>query len=224
MKIQLRHIALPVVFAGVLMAWGGPGYKNAEQLSVTEKSIPVSTPDSTLKEGDLIFQSSSSGQGLAIQMATGSKYNHVGMLYKKNGKLMVLEAMQPIKITALESFISRGDNKHYVVKRLKENVLNDSILTLMHKEADKHVGKNYDLYFGWDDSLIYCSELVWKIYDRTLGIQVGTLQKLKDFDLSNPIVQYKLAERFGDDIPYEENVISPARIFESDKLATVLEK
>ena len=224
MKIQLRHIALPVVFAGVLIAWGGLGYKNAEHLSATEKSVPVSKSDSTLKEGDLIFQSSSSGQGLAIQMATGSKYNHVGMLYKKNGKLMVLEAMQPIKITPLESFIARGDNKHFVVKRLKEQLLNDSILNLMHKEADKHVGKNYDLYFGWDDSLIYCSELVWKIYDRTLGIQVGTLQKLKDFDLSNPIVQYKLAERFGDDIPYEENVISPARMFESDKLATVLEK
>jgi uncharacterized protein YycO len=223
MKVQLRHIALPVVFAGVLMAWGGLNHKNAEQSSATRKSTPASISDSTLKEGDLVFQSSSSGQGLAIQMATGSRYNHVGMLYKKNGTLMVLEAMQPVKVTSLETFIARGDNRHYVVKRLKEDMFNDSILKLVHKEADKHVGKNYDLFFGWDDSLIYCSELVWKIYDRTLGIQVGTLQKLKDFDLSNPIVQYKLAERFGNTIPYDENVISPARIFESDKLTTVIE-
>ena len=68
---------------------------------------------------------------------------------------------------------------------------------------------------------IYCSELIWKIYKRATGIELGKLQKLKDFDLTNETVKKKHKERYADKIPTDETVISPAAIFECDKLETV---
>ncbi|MNT72775.1 hypothetical protein D3C72_2114080 [compost metagenome] len=83
------------------------------------------------------------------------------------------------------------------------------------------LGKNYDATFEWSDSRIYCSELIWKIYQRGAGIEVGKLEKLKDFDLSSAEVKSKLKERYGNQIALEETVISPASIFNSELLTTV---
>ena len=65
--------------------------------------------------------------------------------------------------------------------------------------------------------------LIWKIYQRATGIEIGKLQKLSDFDLTNEAVKQKMKERFGDKIPTEETVISPAAIFDSELLTTVKE-
>jgi uncharacterized protein YycO len=91
----------------------------------------------------------------------------------------------------------------------------------MKMEANKFMGKNYDLTFEWDDERIYCSELVYKIYKRGAGIEVGKLQKLSEFDLSNPIVKAKLVERYGTKIPLDEPVISPGAIFTDTNLMEV---
>jgi hypothetical protein len=77
------------------------------------------------------------------------------------------------------------------------------------------------LTFEWDDERIYCSELVYKIYKLGAGIEVGKLQKLSEFDLSNPIVKAKLVERYGTKIPLDEPVISPGAIFTDTNLMEV---
>jgi uncharacterized protein YycO len=87
--------------------------------------------------------------------------------------------------------------------------------------GQKFIGKKYDFTFGWTDEKIYCSELVWKIYDRALGVQIGKLEKLGDLDLSNPIVKNVLKNRYGNHIPQKEIVISPESIYESDQLETI---
>jgi hypothetical protein len=119
--------------------------------------------------------------------------------------------------------MARGEKGHCVIKRLKDadSVLNGQALAGIHKLIPDFEGKHYDLTFGWDDSTIYCSELVWKLYDRALGIQVGKLRKLGDFDLSSPVVQGKMKQRYGDHVPLEETVISPADIFNSELLQTI---
>ena len=86
------------------------------------------------------------------------------------------------------------------------------------------LGHNYDLYFGWSDDRIYCSELIWKVYERGLDRRLGQLQQLHDFDLSNPAVQVKLRERYGRNLPLAETVISPVSIFNSPELVTVLRR
>ena len=176
-----------------------------------------------IKNGDLIFQTSLSQQSLAIQLATKSKYSHCGLIFKDQDKLYVFEAVQPVKRTPLDNWIARGQDAKYVIKRLKnaDEVLTPQTLQKLKVEGEKLSGKNYDLTFEWSDEKIYCSELIWKIYKRATGIEIGKLEKISDFDLTNPAVKKKMRERYGNKIPTDEIVISPAAIFDSPLLMTV---
>ncbi len=179
--------------------------------------------DEALKNGDLIFQTSLSSQSKAIQLATKSKYSHCGIIYLEGSSFYVFEAIQPVKKTPLDKWIKRGQNGKYVVKRLKnaDQVLTPATLAKMKRAGDKFNGKDYDLTFEWSDDKIYCSELIWKIYQRAAGIEIGKLAKISTFDLSSEPVKQKMKERYGDKIPMDETVISPAAIFDSDLLLTV---
>lgn len=180
----------------------------------------------TLHEGDLIFHSSLSAQSQAIQLATHSPYSHCGLLYKKDGEWQVFEAVQPVKLTPLARWIARGQGQHFVVKRLRDaaTTLTPAALANLRAAGQPLLGRGYDLAFNWSDKQIYCSELIWKVYDRGLHRQLGQLQQLRDFDLSHPAVQAKLRERYGAQLPLSEPVISPASIFRSPALVTVVSR
>ena len=85
-------------------------------------------------------------------------------------------------------------------------------------------GRAYDLAFEWSDSRIYCSELVWKLYQRALGIRIGELQRLRDFRLEDPAVRARLQERYGKRVPLQERVISPAAMHDSTLLVTIAQR
>jgi hypothetical protein len=213
----------------VLMSAGIYAFVYLPAKGIKVKANVEATTDiqDTFQSGDIIFQSSHTGQSLAVQLATHSPYSHCGMIWWEGGNCYVLEAVSPVKVTPLEEFITHGDGGHYVIKRvsgLREKIsMVEFIQKLDETFAEKYKDKPYDIYFGWGNDKIYCSELVWKLYKETTGLEVGKLQKLKEFDLTNPIVKKKLKERYGNHIPYEESVISPASIFDSPLLETVAE-
>ena len=198
-------------------------YDPKHRLDYAKKEVKILTEDYELRDGDLIFQTSLSQQSQAIQLATKSKYSHCGLIYKDGKEYYVFEAVQPVKRTPLDKWIARGKNGKYVIKRLKsaDQILTTSTLTMMKKIGEEFKGKNYDLTFEWSDEKIYCSELIWKIYKRATGIEIGKLEKISDFDLTNPAVKKKMRERYGNKIPTDEIVISPAAIFDSPLLMTV---
>lgn len=175
------------------------------------------------KSGDIIFQTSKSEQSEAIQLATESKYSHIGILYKDSNEYMVLEAVQPVKMTPLEDWIAQGENKDYVVKRLLGVVktISEDDISKMEALGKSYLGKDYDPYFEWSNKAFYCSELVWKMYKKGLGIELCKTKKMKDFKLDNPKVAEKLNERYGDKIPQNQKVVSPADIFNSELLETI---
>ncbi|MFD0320350.1 YiiX family permuted papain-like enzyme [Lysobacter gummosus] len=173
-----------------------------------------------LRDGDLIFQTSRSAQSLAIQRATGSRYSHMGVILHRGGKPWVYEATGPTVYAPLRSWIARGEGGHYVIKRLRAP-LNAQQQARLRKQADAFGGRAYDLSFEWSDDRMYCSELVWKMYDRALGIRIGALQRLGDFKLDDPAVKAKLRERYGSKVPLNEPVISPAAMYDSPLLVTV---
>jgi uncharacterized protein YycO len=180
-------------------------------------------PPAAIQSGDIIFQTSGSGQSEAIQLATNSVYSHMGIIYENNGEYQVYEAVQPVKLTPLREWIKRGENGHYVIKRLKdaETILTPEVLKAMKKAGEPYMGKPYDLYFEWSDDKIYCSELVWKIYQQATGLEIGQLEQLSDFDLSSEVVKSLMKERYGNRIPLNEKVISPGAMFRSELLVTV---
>ena len=176
-----------------------------------------------VREGDLIFQTSRSAQSLAVQQATGSVYSHMGMVLLQQGKPHVLEASKTVRFTPLADWIAQGEGTRYVLKRLRDadQRLSPAAVRKLHAAATLLIGKSYDLVFAWSDQQMYCSELVWKIYDRALGIRVGTLQKVRDFSLTSLEVQARMRERYGNAVPLDETVISPVAMFDSPLLVNV---
>lgn len=222
MKRKVLPIVLLLLISLVVFAKDSFSQLIFRKGSTNEIGLSFSSSDE-LREGDLIFQTSRSSQSKAIQLATKSKYSHCGIVFKEGDSFYVFEAVQPVKRTPLAQWIARGEKGEYVVKRLKnaEQTLTPEVLQKMKEIGKGFYGKNYDLAFEWTDEKIYCSELIWKIYKRSAGIEIGNLEKLGDFDLSSEQVKRKIKERYGNKIPTEELVISPASIFESELLTTV---
>ncbi|MEO5583889.1 MAG: YiiX family permuted papain-like enzyme [Flavobacteriales bacterium] len=221
--------ALVLVLSAVAVLWGlNVYYLPSLRIQQADIALLALTDKHLLQDGDIIFQTSRSAQSQAIQLATGSKYSHCGLIFQADtGKQewYVLEAVQPVKWTSLARWIARGEGGHYVVKRPSTKpALTDQTLDAVKRAGEQFLGKNYDLYFGWSDERMYCSELIWKAYHTATGLEIGKLQKLRDFDLSDPIVAKKLKERYGAKLPLDEEVISPVSIFDSPLLSTIAEK
>lgn len=223
MKKILIIVLAFILLGGVFIKW--KYYSPNVLLIKAKEEVAILSDADLLKNGDIIFQNSKSTQSKAIELATHSPYTHCGIIYIKDHEYYVLEAVQPVKITSLASFIARGNAGRYVIKRLKNagHLLSDSVLNNMKTIGNQLLGKDYDITFEWSDDKIYCSELVWKIYKRGAGIELGKLATLKDFDLSNELVKRIMRKRYGNNINYHEKVISPAAVFGSDQLETVNE-
>ena len=223
----MKKSIILVVFLGLILISGlyakRKFYDPKYRLENAKTEVKQLADNDEIKNGDLIFQTSLSGQSKAIQLATKSKYSHCGLIYKEGNNYFVFEAVQPVKRTPLNKWIARGQDGKFVIKRLKnaDKILSPTILAKMKQVGDQFDGKNYDLTFEWSDDKIYCSELIWKIYQRATGIEIGKLEKLSDFDLTNEAVKEKMKERYGDKLPTEETVISPASIFDSELLFIV---
>ncbi|MEM7248565.1 MAG: YiiX family permuted papain-like enzyme [Acidobacteriota bacterium] len=176
-----------------------------------------------LKDGDLVFHVSQSSQSQAIQAATDSPYSHVGLVVHRDGQPMVLEAISKVSLTPLAEWIARGENGHYVAKRLRDPapLERPGVRQRMFAVGRPFLGRSYDLVFGWGDGKIYCSELVWKVYERGAGIELCPLRKLHEFDLDDPVVASKIAERYGDRVPLDQPVVAPSDLFDSPLLETI---
>ena len=92
-----------------------------------------------LRDGDIVFRSEEGRFAQAIQLATHSPYNHVGMVLYRNGKPYVFEAVGPVKYTPLEEWIQGAKGGQYAVKRLKDadKVLTPEVLKKLNALARK---------------------------------------------------------------------------------------
>jgi len=189
------------------------------------KNISAVASSEQFQDGDLIFQTSESSQCEAVRIATNSKFSHCGIVYAINGNLFVFEAVQPVKLTPFSEWIQHGKEGKYAVKRLKNaaQVLNPVTIQKMKEYSQQFNGKEYDAYFEWTDTRIYCSELIWKIYKNAADIELCKLRELKSFNLTDARVQKILKERYGNDIPLQEKVVAPSDLYESDLLTTVVD-
>ena len=211
-KFRITFLLLTILSVSILLTTN----------SCSKKTDTTKIP--SFNNGDIIFHTSKSRQSEAIQKVTKSEFSHVGIIYKtEKGKFYVYEAVQPVKLTKLDKWIRNGLDGKYAVKRLKKAsfLLTTENLKKLKKEGEKYKGKNYDIMFNWSDKEIYCSELIWKMYKKSLNIEIGKLQKFKDFDMSDPAAQRIKQARYGDKLPLDEVVITPVSMYESDLLELV---
>ena len=174
-----------------------------------------------LQNGDIVFSGSTAGQGGAIIAATGSPYTHCGIVFLSDGKPMVLEAVQPVSVVSLEIFKSRSKPGTFMARRLKVP-LAAANYQLARTWAEAQVGKNYDPHFRWDDDTLYCSELVWKIYQHG-GVELCATRRFRDYHLDDPKVKKLVGERYGsiEKMSLDERVVAPADLATSPLLVAI---
>lgn len=178
-----------------------------------------------LETGDLVFQRSRSGQSEAVAAATGSEYTHMGLVLERDGRTMVLEASSTVRLTPYDAFVARGIDGEVVVKRLRDGHarLDAASRARIRAEGRRLVGTPYDTRFEWSNDAMYCSELVYKVLERSIGVRVGALAPAGSFDLEHPAVRQLMARRFRRNaLREEEPVISPAAMFDDPALETIL--
>ena len=188
-------------------------------------AVPMETvpPHYSPQEGDLIFQTSKSQQGPLIQIATQSVYSHVGVVYIKNGAPWVFEASSKVKLTPLKDWISRGEGGWYTAKRLRDadKLMTPEARTSLKSAGQKFVGREYDVLFQWSDNKIYCSELVWKLYQEGLGLELAPLRTMGDYSFDDPRVANLVEKRWGHRFSADELVVAPSDLDTSSFLETI---
>src|SRR5262245_23563449 len=99
MKKFLGAVALFAIFAAVLV-----------YATTGERPPP-------LKDGDLIFQTSTSSQSAAILIATLDPYTHMGIIKHEGDDIVVIEAGGRVKETPLKEWVNRGVLKRVAIDR-----------------------------------------------------------------------------------------------------------
>jgi Permuted papain-like amidase enzyme, YaeF/YiiX, C92 family len=198
-----------VVFAGLVAA------------AVGLRDKPPAPAHHALQEGDIVFHGNAGEQNDAIREATGSPYTHCGVVFEKDGRLMVLEAVQPVRVTTVEAFIYRSLPGTYHARRLKIPA-GPAAIAKAKSWGNHQAGRNYDYLFRWEDGAFYCSELVWKAYQQA-GIELCEPRRFHDYRLDSPKVKAIIAKRYGsaDKLPRDEPVVAPGDLADSPLLVEV---
>jgi hypothetical protein len=193
-------------------------------LSLSFNVSVFAAENTSYQTGDIIFQSSENPTNKAIELATHSKFSHVGVVLNVQGELQVLEAANPVvSLTPLKQFVQRGTGGYYEVLRLNqaEDFLTAEKQQALYAAGQAWLSKPYDFAFSWNDEELYCSELVYKLFAQILQLNLAQPKALKTFDLSHSLVNEQLKLKYGDHIPYDDNMISPQQIYESELLKTI---
>ena len=170
-----------------------------------------------LAEGDIILQRSRSQQSVALRAATGSPWTHVGLVFEHKGQWQVLEAVQPVRWTPLQRWVDRGKDGEVVVMRYPGAFDADAL----QAAGESYLGLPYDTLFQWSDERIYCSELVYKAWEK-VGVEVGVQRPMGSFDLSSKEVRGLIAARTTDGIEEGEPVVAPSAFMEDERLIVVV--
>lgn len=177
---------------------------------------------SDLQSGDILLQTTTSAQDVALKLATGSEFTHCGVVFWKDGQAYVYEAIGPVISTPIAQWIDRGVDRRFVALRLKDpHRLTPAALEKLQRVGESFAGRPYDPLFQWSDDRIYCSELVWKMFHRALGLDLTPLHTFADYDLDHGAVQALIKERYGTTLPMNEPVVAPSDLLDSPHLRVV---
>lgn len=131
-------------------------------------------------------------------------------LVQQNSKWYVAEAIGPVVSTAMSEFIARSKNKAYQVYRFRH--FDPATMKAAMLSAIQKYNKPYDIYFEFDNTRTYCSELTYKVMLDVTGVGLGRVEKMRDMKLDGPyvkaLVQKRLTE-IGKTLNLDEDIITP---------------
>lgn len=174
------------------------------------------------REGDVVFQSlGDSPVTLLITGATHSPFSHCGMVFQRDGKWMVIEAIGPVREIELGNWIRQGRYHGVAAYRLKEE--HRRHIPKFIAAAQAYLGRPYDSRYRFDDETIYCSELVFKAWRDVTGTQLGRVRKVSELNWQPYEPTIRRLEQ-GGPVPLERELITPKDLAEAEQLEPVFRK
>jgi hypothetical protein len=168
--------------------------------------------------GDILFQPLHSNELIdAIEGATHSPYSHCGVVLKKEGRWVVIQALGTVHCTPLYWWIVQGRFGKFAVYRLKPDYA--SAIPRFIVELEKFMGLAYDYHYEMGDDAIYCSELVYKAYKNATGAEMGALVELGQLDWA-PFAEL-IRRHEGGNLPLHRVMITPRHLSEAPQLVKV---
>jgi hypothetical protein len=149
-----------------------------------------------LQTGDLVFQSSTSGQSAAVLAATRHPYTHMGIVEMTDVGPVVIEAWSTVRATPLADWVGQGDGRRITV--LRDQRLDADQAAAMVEAAKGYLGQPYDIFFLFGNEGIYCSELPWLAY-QSIGIPLGDVQRFGELNVADASVRALIEDRWQRD-------------------------
>jgi hypothetical protein len=177
-----------------------------------------------LRTGDVLLQPLNCWTCSLIEAQDNTIYSHMGILIKMNGETYVFEAYGSVKFTKLNTFLKRTEGGQTVRVIRPPQFSFKQTLALITNSLQLE-GSAYDPGFRWNNydksgkEKYYCSELVYKMFERS-GVRFNDLEpKSMPFDVY-PELWDKI---FNGDTPRNKMGISPASFSTSSDFDFVME-
>jgi hypothetical protein len=172
-------------------------------------------------DGDIVFQSLPHMDLVdAIEGVTLSPFSHCGVVMRRTNHWVVVEAIGDVHETSLWQWVLRGRRGRFEAYRLRDTTQMNS--PRLQEALTTFMGRPYDFHYDVGDEEIYCSELVYKAYDRGLGLQVGKMERLGDLNWK-PFETFIRSMEDGK-LPLDRQMISPVGLTRSPLVRRVFPK
>ncbi len=204
MQVRRYVITLALCLVATCAIAGGKTLKQPE--------VDLATLD--LQDGDIVFQHWLGKLGSVIADVTDSPLSHCGMIVYRKGEPYVIEAVGPVRYITFKKWLRQGDRGHFMQMRVKD--ASDRQVAKAIEVAESMLGRPYDIQYELDDEKIYCSELVYKAYERGAEIEVGDKEALRE-------LKWRPHEKFiralaGGDLPLDRVMVTPVSIARNSRL------
>lgn len=181
----------------------------------------------TVFEGDIIMENCDYPSAVIAGELMGSKYNHVGIIFQrpKDGLLCVLDITDSVRLIPLTDYVDRARDGHVCLLRLKNanKTLNEEKVTALKTSGKAYRGTPSDPVLNWDDSHLYSSELVWKVFNNAMLLKLCPTRTVADFNIPEA-KQKEVAKEYGGVVSTKDEAVSPDDIYKSVKLEIIYEK
>lgn len=182
--------------------------------------------NSIIKPGDIVFISIPNFLFRRVAKTTCSWTSHVGVVHSQiDGQWIIAEGAVPMsKKCSIEEFLQRSENSSISIRRLKEDLTSDEILSIQ-ESADSRMNKLYHFGFNFNSKRQYCSKFVYEVFKEALDKEIGQLESFRELLNKNPTLSKTFWQLwFFGFIPWKRKTVTPASQYESQMLETVYEK
>ena len=172
----------------------------------------------TFQTGDVVLQQINGKLGQLVQRVTQSNLDHCGIVVvNSDDSIDILEAISFVQRTPIAEWIERGTDGRFVVLR-PNDTLAEKVQDII-REAERFLGRSYDVQFDMSDEQMYCSELVWKAYLRGAGAKLAEPVTLEELRFLPSLPQILWATQGAS--PFGKHLITPVALSRSKHLIEI---